>query len=137
MEKHWKQLLLAYSIETDPADLQELEDLYFQPSLGQFWHSVCQLRLLNGHYYIRSGCCFQCIQMDAADSQALSLWKNIGSGRWLAYSIEMEPADLREPEDLYFQPSLGWFWHSVCWLCSLSFALDSWYCFGTFFLNLH
>ena len=39
------------------------------------WKIVGPRTLLH-HYYIRS---FQCIQMDTADSQALSLWKNIGS----------------------------------------------------------
>src|SRR5258708_33284284 len=50
VEKRWKQSLLAYSIEMDPADLQEPEDLYFRPSLGQFQHSVCRLCSLNRHY---------------------------------------------------------------------------------------
>src|SRR5258708_3754279 len=67
----------------DPADSWEPEDLYFQPSLGWFWHSVCWLCLLNRCYYIRSSCCFQCIQTDTANSQALSLWKNVRSSHCL------------------------------------------------------
>src|SRR5258708_36700669 len=50
VEKCRKRSLLAYSIEMDPADSWEPEDLYFRPSLGQFQHSVCQLHSLNGCY---------------------------------------------------------------------------------------
>ena len=47
-----------------------------------------------------------------------------------------------DPGDLYFQASLGQLHNSVCWLCSLircthlSYALDWWYCFGTFILDV-
>src|SRR5258708_22792719 len=95
----------------DPANSWEPEDLYFQPSLGRFWHSVCQLCLLNGCYYIRSGCCFQCIQTDAANSQALSLWKNVRSSHCLHIVLKQTQPTCRSQITFIF--NLHWVGSSI------------------------